>query len=316
MQKLAPVFVFSLLLTSCSLLAPSRRASGPSQAPPEYRDVPHQARGADTGLRQRILVLPVLEEKVGSEERVLGQARDVIVRGLLGTGKFVVVNPNDFPEDPKKYLTPDGDYNLAEMAKKLLPMGIAAVLEGKILQVRAVKTGDAVGIFRKVRARVTAKVRVRLYSAGNSKEMLNNVYMASSENEATQVLKRSTYSEAELIKNPGLVRASVAKAFLQSIAPVSQNVFKLKWEGRIALLSGEKVYINAGRMSGIQIGDILKVSEDGKEIFDPETGGFIGKAPGRMKGTVEIVSYFGKDGAIGIVHSGSGFIENDLVEIY
>ena len=46
------------------------------------------------------------------------------------------------------------------------------------------------------------------------------------------------------------------------------------------------------------------------------SGGFIGKAPGRMKGTIEIVSYFGKDGAIGIIHSGSGFNENDLVEIY
>jgi hypothetical protein len=58
------------------------------------------------------------------------------------------------------------------------------------------------------------------------------------------------------------------------------------------------------------------VSEEGQEIFDPETGGFIGKAPGRMKGTIEIVSYFGKDGAIGIIHSGSGFEENDIVEIY
>ena len=33
-----------------------------------------------------------------------------------------------------------------------------------------------------------------------------------------------------------------------------------------------------------------------------------------MKGTVEIISYFGNDGAVTSVHSGSGFKESDLVE--
>ena len=277
--------------------------------------MPMQARGPEAGLRQRILVLPFLEEKVGSNARVLDQARNSVVRGLLRTGQFVVVDENDFPEDPKKYLTPEGDYDLTAISKKLLPMGISAVLEGKIMQIRAQKAGDSVGIFRKVKAMVTSSVRLRLYSAGNSREMINEQYKASANSEATQVMKRS-YSEADLVRNPSLVRNSVTKAFMMGIPGIGRSVQKLKWEGRVALLTGEKVYINAGRISGIQIGDILKVSEDGQEIFDPETGAFIGKAPGRMKGTVEIVSYFGKDGAIGIIHSGSGFEENDIVEIY
>jgi hypothetical protein len=90
----------------------------------------------------------------------------------------------------------------------------------------------------------------------------------------------------------------------------------MTWEGRIAMIAGDRVYLNAGRLSGLQINDILKVTEEGKEIYDPQTGRFIGKAPGRMKGTVEVVSYFGKDGAIAVIHSGSGFKENDRVEMY
>jgi hypothetical protein len=277
--------------------------------------VPMQARGLEAGLRQRILVLPFLEEKVGSNAKILEQARAAVVRGLLRSGQFVVIDENDFPEDPKKYLTPEGDYDLSSIAKKLMPMGISAVLEGKIMQIRARRAGDSVGIFRKVKAEVTSNVRLRMYSAGNAKELVNEMYKASVDSEATQVLKRG-YSEAELVRNPSLVRSSVTKAFMRGLPSIGRNVQKLKWEGRVALLTGEKVYINAGRISGIQIGDILKVSEEGQEIFDPETGGFIGKAPGRMKGTIEIVSYFGKDGAIGIIHSGSGFEENDIVEIY
>lgn len=69
-------------------------------------------------------------------------------------------------------------------------------------------------------------------------------------------------------------------------------------------------------MSGLQVGDILKVTEEGHEVYDPETGAYIGNAPGRMKGTLEVISYFGKDGAISILHSGSGIKENDKVELY
>ena len=91
---------------------------------------------------------------------------------------------------------------------------------------------------------------------------------------------------------------------------------KMSWTGRIALVRGEKLYLNAGRLSGLQAGDILRVTESKDEIFDPETGGYLGNIMGRMKGTIEVISYFGKDGAVTIVHSGSGFEENDIVEFY
>src|SRR5690606_41915091 len=89
-----------------------------------------------------------------------------------------------------------------------------------------------------------------------------------------------------------------------------------RWSGRIARVRGEKININAGRISGLQVGDLLKVLGPGQDGFDPQTGNFVGRAEGRMKGTIEIVSYFGKDGAIGVVHSGADFRENDRVEMY
>ena len=81
-------------------------------------------------------------------------------------------------------------------------------------------------------------------------------------------------------------------------------------------LKGEKIYLNVGRISGVQIGDILKVVEDGSEVYDPEIGYHIGKVSGNTKGTIEVVSYFGQDGAVGVIHSGAGFKENDRVELY
>ena len=51
-----------------------------------------------------------------------------------------------------------------------------------------------------------------------------------------------------------------------------------------------------------------------EEVFDPETGGYIDNITGCMKGTIEVVSYFGKDSAVTVVHSDSGFQENDQQE--
>src|SRR5690606_18664121 len=104
--------------------------------------------------------------------------------------------------------------------------------------------------------------------------------------------------------------------FAGTVSLIIQAADKLSWEGRIAVIEGPRIYLNSGRVSGLNVGDILKVTAKGDEIYDPETGDFIGVAPGRMKGTLEVVSYFGTDGAISVVHSGSGFRENDYVELY
>jgi hypothetical protein len=71
-----------------------------------------------------------------------------------------------------------------------------------------------------------------------------------------------------------------------------------------------------GQVTGLKQGDLLRVLEEGDEIYDPQTGNFLGKAPGKLKGTIEVVSFFGTDGAIAVIHSGSGFRPLDRVELY
>ena len=79
---------------------------------------------------------------------------------------------------------------------------------------------------------------------------------------------------------------------------------------------GSKVYINAGRQSGLNVGDILKVMTEGQEIFDPESGALLGVSKGQVKGTLEVIDYFGADGAVTILHSGGSVTEGDFVQLY
>jgi hypothetical protein len=297
---------FSFSLISCAVLDGPQRAA----PTPEYRDVPVDASGE--GVRHRVLVLPFLDENLNRTEKASQVARDTFLRELGRTGQFVIVSLTDFPGDPKEFLKEGQEYDLTRVARVAAPLGIAAVIEGKVLDLSARKMGDTVGVFRQEKALVKADVRLRVAAGRSGREIFNQTASAQEEATATQVGSRSNLAADD----PVLVMESTRKAYMSLLPPAIQAIEKLNWEGRVAMVSGEKIYINAGRLSGIQVGDILKVSEEGTEIFDPETGRFIGKAPGRMKGTLEVVSYFGKDGAVTVVHSGNGFRENDLVELY
>jgi hypothetical protein len=91
---------------------------------------------------------------------------------------------------------------------------------------------------------------------------------------------------------------------------------RLDWMGRVAKIIGTRIYINAGRSSGINLGDILKVITEGQEVFDPESGAMIGVSQGEVKGTLEVVDYLGDDGAITILHSGGSVTEGDFIQLY
>jgi hypothetical protein len=310
-KRLGFLIIVSLLFYSgCALPDPVPQVAGQ-----QVRDVPFNARGMDEEPRKRIMVLPFIDEKPDRSSKVHESARAAVVQELLRTRQFVIVKNSDFPQEVSKMMTAEKEYDLEKISRIAANLGVMAVLEGKIMDIRIRKLGDKMGLFRRIRARVETAVRIRVNSTKNGKEILNEVRQAMVESETTQIAQ---YSDADryLEEDPNLVRDGVTKAFYGSLGPIIKAVEKLNWEGKVAMVSGERIYLNAGRLSGLQIGDILKVTEEVEEVFDPETGKFIGTAPGRMKGTIEVTSYFGNDGTIAIVHSGSGFRENDRVELY
>lgn len=264
--------------------------------------------------RKRLMILPFLEASTVRSTRAAQIARVALIRSLRKTDDFVIVSNTDFPKDVSTYIK-NGDYDLEAMGKIGDGMGLSAIIEGKVLEVRAKRVGDSVGLVRQIRARIDATVRIRVVNARNGSLLLEETRSAQIEDTTTRVAERS-YSDRFLEDDPQLIDAVVKKAFQSTIPRIAQAIEKLSWEGRVALVKGDRVYLNAGRLSGLQIGDILKVTEEGEDVYDPETGVLIGTVPGRLKGTIEVVTYFGKDGAVGIVHSGSGFRENDKVELY
>jgi hypothetical protein len=113
-----------------------------------------------------------------------------------------------------------------------------------------------------------------------------------------------------------IARDAIAEAVRKMTDEVNLAMEKMDWQGRVAKIVGNKVYINAGRASGLLAGDILKVMSPGEEIVDPITKSYLGRSEGMLKGTLEVSEFVGKDTSMTTIHTGGNFQEGDVVRLY
>ncbi len=101
----------------------------------------------------------------------------------------------------------------------------------------------------------------------------------------------------------------------QVIDGLVNHVRMIDWNARVIKVEKKRILINAGRFSGLQIGQNLRVYAKGSEIKDPKSKLSLGQAQGILKGTVKVIDFFGLDGAICEPLAAAGkFKQGDMVK--
>lgn len=299
-----------LCLTACTTLD---RGGNPTSRR-EVKDVNYEARRDDSSPRKRMMILPFLDAGDKRPQELRDQARAAFITDLNRTGEVIALDSRELKVDLAKMIE-NGQYKLPEVAKAAQALGVSTVLEGKIIDIRIKRKADNVGVVRHLTTAFEVVAQVRVVTGRAGREVFNTVKTVTVEEQGVRVAER-VETDKFLSNNPDMITVLVKDAFLDFTPQVLASLDKVTWEGRIAAINGDRIYLNVGRVSGLQVGDLLKVTEDGDDVYDPESGGHIGRVPGRLKGTLEVISYFGNDGAIAVIHSGSGFRENDRIELY
>ncbi|ASD63658.1 hypothetical protein [Bdellovibrio bacteriovorus] len=297
-------------VTACTTLD---RSANPTTRR-EIKDVNYEARKDDSAPRKRMMVLPFLDAGDKRPQELRDQARAAFIADLNRTGEVIALDSRELKVDLAKMIE-NGQYKLTEVAKAAQALGVNTVLEGKIIDIRIKRKADNVGVVRHLTTAFEVVAQVRVVTGRAGREVFNTVKTVTVEEQGVRVAER-VETDKFLANNPDMITVLVKDAFLDFTPQVLASLDKVTWEGRIAAINGDRIYLNVGRISGLQVGDLLKVTEDGDDVYDPESGGHIGRVPGRLKGTLEVISYFGNDGSIAVIHSGSGFRENDRIELY
>ena len=309
MVYFAKIVTFLMLLQSCTGAPVQRRSSG------------YNPRGQVPGrnqvfspVKKKIALLTFFNESPFGQEDLAITATEEL-RNELSRSREYSIDPeaqNYFGTSKEIYA--GGGVKLAQFAKKAKLSGINLVVYGRITEARVRQKTDEIGFVRQTKSYAETNLEIRIFDILSNKEIFNETMDGNIDDSSLRFYLAD--QEANLAQRRELLRYSIRVAARKFVPKLIALGEKLDWTGRVAKIIGTKIYVNAGRMSGINIGDILKVITEGEDVYDPETGALIGISKGEVKGTLEILDFFGPDGAVAILHSGGSVTEGDFVQLY
>lgn len=300
-----PLLIISFVFSSC---APMTRRKPVSQAS-RVKSVTEFS-----PMKKKVALLSFYNESPLGGEDLAITATEEFRRELAKSREFLIDPEAESVFGNSKEIYAGGGIKLAQLSRKAKMSGVNIVIFGRIKEARVRQKSDEIGFVRKVKSMAESKLEVKVYDVLSNKELFTDVMDGNISDDNLRFYQAE--SEENLAYRQDLLRYSVKVASRKFVPKVVKLGSKLDWMGRVAKIIGTRIYINAGRASGLNIGDILKVITEGQEIYDPESGAMIGMSEGEVKGTLEVVDYFGQDGAVCTLHSGGSVTEGDFVQLY
>jgi|GEM_PF-1523867 len=306
------LWVVISLFSSCSFFSSQEKKTRPLSGQRSLQQV-------SPFLSKKIVVLDFHNETPYQAEELGVLATEQLKKELHKTGKFTMVDlPMNFSRfvDLKKsqQIYASGGSILSDVLLGAQKSGIHYLLYGRLVYAKVNEKVDEVGFLKKAINWATVTLDVHLFDVHEKKEVFFDRYTANVDDQHYRFFVFDRASKKDFEKN--LLRYTVEVAVRKTIPALFKISERLEWVGYVSKILGNKIYINAGRSSGLKLGDILKVLSPGEEIFDPVEGRSLGISKGKVKGSLEVVDFLGEEVSICLLHSGVHVLEGDLVQLY
>jgi len=252
-------------------------------------------------LKRKILLLAFTNNTGEPVDFVVDAVYLAIKNSLLNSEKVILVEKDSM----EKYLKRHG-LNLSSVNDKtvLIHAGEALGVQGFFFgSIDRLMLSHSISEKGKEESWATIELRINLIDAKTASLIVssigtNNLYKtgASGPGSRTQAVK-----------------SAIEQALKQALPPILKKVRKLPWETRIIKVEGKKLYIDAGRDTGLMVGDVLKVYQVGTDIIIPSTKIIVGREKGPLLGKIQVIDFFGLDASIAVPKKGSDFKKGDVV---
>ncbi len=247
-------------------------------------------------MRRRVVVLPVIDQTNYKEENVGELATKRLISRLENTGAIICVDPNTI--EPKLSLS-----ETANMKTLNELYGVQAIVKGTLSDMYTSTSKIEGKTDRGETSFAISKMTIDVYNTetGTILKQLsgrNPVFLSREKGDMS--------SEKAKIKAVDLSIEIIADDLLKA-------VLMLDWHARVASIENGKIYLNAGRLSGLEKGSTLEVYAPGEQIVDAKTKAPLGNIKGVYKGEVEVTELFGVDACAAKLVKGSSLSATDLV---
>ncbi len=246
-------------------------------------------------MRRRIIVLPMTDQTNYKEEGLGELATKRLVSRLENTGAIICVDPSTI-NGKQIALEPSALRPLSEL------YGIQAVIKGTLSDVYT-SSSKIEGKDDKETSFAMSKIALDVYNTDTG----TLLKQFSGRNPISLTREKGDMStEKAKIKAIDLAIEIIADDLLKS-------VLTLDWHARVASVEEGKVYLNAGRQSGLEKGSVLEVYSPGEQIVDSKTNLPLGTIKGKYRGELEVAELFGVDASWAKIKKGGSFSASDLV---
>jgi hypothetical protein len=246
-------------------------------------------------MKRRVVVLPLEDQTNFKSEHLGGLATQRLISKLESTNTVICVDPATIA------LTGSlADPNNMKPLNRLY--GVHAVISGTLSDV------------------YTSTAKVESMGATETSFALSRISLSIFNTDTGTLLRQLIgRNPVFLSREKGEMSPEKAKVRAIDIAieliaeDALRAILSLDWHARIASIEQQKIYLTAGRLSGLEKGDVLDVYTQGESIIDSATKAPLGTTKGELRGQVEVVELFGVDAASATAKSGSGFTPTDFV---
>ncbi|MDG1219180.1 MAG: CsgG/HfaB family protein [Flavobacteriaceae bacterium] len=233
------------------------------------------------------------------------QAVDILSTKLASSGKFILLERNDFDLIENEMKIADNE--------NYQKIGADYLIIGSITEFGRKNVGDLKVFSRSKTQIVEAGVSIRLVDVSTGQIIYSEESkgQAQTMNKTTMGLGQRTDYDATLSDK------AISAAISQLVENIINNCMNRPWKSYFLSYDEDGIIISGGANQGLKIGDVYDVIKKGKKIKNPQTGMLI-ELPGKNVGQIQI-DYSGGESPqseFSLVSFISGDIDKDQMNKY
>lgn len=238
-----------------------------------------------------------------------------LMESLNKTGKFVVLDRLAL-DDVLAEQNLKGTVG-AKPGEKSRLTSAQAVIRGVITDVEVIGGEEGGFGFKKFNlnfntTRVSIRLNIRIVDTTTGQVLQSQSVEGVAKKRGAGVTIKTENLDTDMKGNRTLPLGKAADmAVDKAVAKIIAGMESVPWQGRVARVTGRRVYINAGRQENVEPGLRLRVFEEGARIIDPETNEDLGTRDEEI-GVVEVEDVQDRF-AIAKVTAGQGFAPGNIV---
>ncbi len=233
------------------------------------------------------------------------QALDILSARLASSGKFILLERNDFDLIQEEQALA-GNENLSKINADYL-------IIGSVTEYGRKNVGD-VNVFSRSKTQIVeAAVSLRLVDITSGEIIYSEEAKGEAETKSQTSFGLGERSGYDATLEDEAISAAISKL----VENVITNLTEKPWRSYFLSYDDENIIISGGQNQGIELGDTFTVYEKGRKVKNPQTGMMI-ELPGKKVGEV-VVEYLGGEtvqNEYSLVSFSQGNIDRNNLENY